>query len=76
MISDHDPTARLLTTGEAALAAHVSESTIRTWADRELITAAAEGPLYREIDVLVAERQTRRAPRWRQLARDGLASIA
>lgn len=58
-----DPATRLLTTAEAAAAAHVDEATVRDWARRGLIT-----PRYFELDVLQAEARTRRAARERRLA--------
>lgn len=80
-----DPAARLLTTAEAAEAAHVDEMDIRNWArpSRRLLTPAdhdADGrPLYRELDVLRAEAKTRRAARVNRLAeeaREGLQTAA
>jgi len=77
-----DPAARLLTTAEAAEAAHVSEQDIRNWArpSRGLLTPAdhdAEGrPLYRELDVLRAEQHTRRAARETRLADEAARSAS
>jgi hypothetical protein len=68
-----DPEHRELTTAEAAAAAHVSESTIRDWARRELIRPVNVGdqhPRYLEIDVLRVEAATRRAARARRLAEE------
>lgn len=86
-----DPANRLLTTDESARAAHVKPETIRDWAaDRTksggrppLLLAAdhdAEGnPLYRELDVLTVERNTRNSPRGavrsRRLAEEAMASL-
>jgi hypothetical protein len=61
-----DPAARLLTPSEAAAAAHVPESTLRSWVHRRQLTPTPEG-LYRESDVLRAERATRRPARTRRL---------
>jgi DNA-binding transcriptional MerR regulator len=62
----------LLTTSQAALAADVPASTIRTWAQRGLITPAKRTrtgrPLYREADILDTETRTRRAPQGRPRA--------
>lgn len=77
-----DPAERLLTTAEAARAAHVDEARIRDWDRRGLITPAghADGrPVYRELDVLQAEAATRRAARERALAEaamEGLGSAS
>jgi hypothetical protein len=83
MVDDiDDPSARLLTTAEAATAAHVDEQDIRNWArpSRALLTPAdhdPEGrPLYREIDVLEAERHTRRAARRSRLADEASHALA
>ena len=73
-----DPAQRELTTAQAAVAAHVSEDTIRDWARasrgrKALIhSVAAEGepPRYRELDVLRVEAATRRAARARRLAEE------
>lgn len=62
-----DPREQLLTREAAAAAAHVSVKTIDTWVHRGHLQAAAEGPLYRELDVLVVERATRQTPRLRRL---------
>lgn len=70
-----DPECRELTTAQAAAAAHVSEATIRDWAraSRALIHSVAgpgEAPRYLEIEVLEAERATRRTARMRRLAQE------
>lgn len=86
-----DPANRLLTTAEAARAAHVPETTIRDWAaDRSdkggrppLLHPAdrdASGrPLYRELDVLAVEASTRQSPRGaarsRRLAEEAMAGL-
>jgi hypothetical protein len=62
-----DPHERLLTRDQAAAAAHVSPKTIDTWVHRGRLQSAADGPLYREMDVLLVERATRQAPRLRRL---------
>lgn len=64
-----DPSARLLTTAEAATSVGVPETRIRKWASRRLITAVAwqrpDGgrghlqPLYLELDILTAESRAR-----------------
>ena len=76
-----DPGARLLTTAEAAEAAHVTEGTIRDWARARnpLITPAARDgdgrPLYRELDVLRAEARTRRKARETHLATEAATAL-
>jgi hypothetical protein len=73
-----DPSQRLLTTAEAAKAAHVDEARIRDWARRKLIepiTPDGEQPLYRELDVLTVEAQTRRAARERALAAEAMQGL-
>lgn len=73
-----DPAQRLLTTAEAATAAHVDEARIRDWARRKLIepVAAPNGqPVYRELDVLTAEAATRRAARERALATEAMEGL-
>lgn len=73
-----DPSERLLTTAEAARAAHVDEARIRDWDRRGLITPAghADGrPVYRELDVLQAEAATRRAARTIALAREAVEGL-
>jgi hypothetical protein len=73
-----DPAQRLLTTAEAALAAHVDEARIRDWARRGLIepvTDAAGQPLYQELAVLTAEARTRRAARERALATEAMQGL-
>lgn len=76
-----DPAVRLLTTAESAEAAHVPPSTIRDWARARhpLITAAgrdADGnPLYLELEVLEAERRTRRRPRETRLAAEAAQTL-
>lgn len=74
-----DPANRLLTTAEAATAAHVTETRIRIWAHRELIEPAdhdpAGRPLYREIDILTTEAATRREPRARSLATEAAVTL-
>lgn len=73
-----DPAERLLTTAEAARAAHVDEARIRDWARRELITPVATPngqPVYRELDVLTAEALTRRAARTAALAREAMEGL-
>lgn len=79
-----DPANRLLTTAEAAKAAHVPETTIRDWAaerkDRPALLHpagrdAAGRPLYRELDVLTVEAQTRRTARTLALAREALEGL-
>jgi hypothetical protein len=75
-----DPAARLLTTAESAEVARVTEQDIRNWARpaRGLLTPAdhdTDGrPLYRELDVLRAEQQTRRAAREVRLADEAARS--
>lgn len=77
-----DPAGRLLTTAEAAEAAHVPEDRVRDWARRRLLLPSDEHdghPLYRELDVLRVEAATRRAARVRALtaeAMEGLESPA
>lgn len=86
--SDPDnPAERLLTTAEAARAAHVRETTIRDWAADytrtggrpPLLHAAARDPrgwpLYRELDVLTVEAQTRRTARAEALAREAMQGL-
>lgn len=71
-----DPRHVLLTVEEAAAAAHVTPSTIRTWANRGLITPAAHNPVrYLEYDVLVAERDTRRPTRLRRLLEEAARAL-
>lgn len=73
-----DPANRLLTTAEAAKAAHVDETRIRDWSRRKLIEPAATEhgqPLYRELDVLAAEAHTRRAARERALAEEAMKGL-
>lgn len=74
-----DPTTRLLTTAEAAKAAHVDEARIRDWARRGLIqpvTTKGSQPLYQELAVLTAEALTRRAARERALADEAMQGLA
>ena len=73
-----DPADRLLTTEEAASAAHVDPGTIRTWEHRGRITAVDTplGKRYVELDVLRAEADTRRGPRERRLAEEAMAGLA
>lgn len=74
-----DPQQRLLTTAEAAAAAHVESFRIRDWARRLLITPADHDPqghpLYRELDILRVEADTRRAARARTLAAEAAATL-
>ena len=66
-----DPAEVLLTTEQAAAAAHVSAAVIRRWAARKLLIPVNPGeprPLYRELDVLRVEAMTRREKRAAQLA--------
>jgi hypothetical protein len=66
LVDPDDPAQKLLTTSQAAAAAHVSESTIRTWADRGKLTPvpiSGPSPHYWEIDVLAVEASTRRRRR-------------
>lgn len=73
-----DPEQRLLTTAEAAKAAHVDEARIRDWDRRGLITPAAHAdgrPVYRELDVLRAEAATRRTARERALAAEAMEGL-
>ena len=79
-----DPAERLLTTAEAARAAHVTEATVRDWAaerkDRPALLRPADRdatgrPLYRELDVLTVEAQTRRTARTLALAREALEGL-
>lgn len=73
-----NPAERLLTTAEAARAAHVDEARIRDWDRRGLITPAARAdgrPVYRELDVLQAEAATRRAARAAALAREAAEGL-
>lgn len=76
-----DPAARLLTTAEAAEAAHVEEMDIRNWArpSRGLLAPADHDkdghPLYRELDVLRAEARTRRAARENRLAAEARKTL-
>lgn len=74
-----DPAQRLLTTAEAARAAHVDDARVRDWDRRGLIAPvdrdAAGHPLYRELDVLTAEAATRRAARARALAREAMEGL-
>jgi DNA-binding transcriptional MerR regulator len=77
-----DPAGRLLTTAEAAEAAHVPEERIRDWGRRLILLPSdtRDGhPLYRELDVLRAEQRTRRSARTQALlaeAMEGLDSPA
>lgn len=73
-----DPAERLLTTAEAARAAHVDEATIRTWEHRGRITGVdtPQGKRYVELQVLQAEAATRRAPRERRLAEEAVTGLA
>ncbi|HEY8973695.1 MAG TPA: MerR family transcriptional regulator [Burkholderiaceae bacterium] len=73
-----DPEQRLLTTAEAAAAAHVDEARIRDWARRGLIKPVATPngqPVYRELDVLAVEAATRRAARERALAAEAMEGL-
>lgn len=74
-----DPANRLLTTAEAAAAAHVHHTRIRAWAHRGLIQPAARDndgrPLYRELDILTTEANTRRTLRAHDLAREAAATL-
>jgi excisionase family DNA binding protein len=57
-----NPSARLLTTNEAAEVARVKPGTIRAWAHRGHLTPYTHRgthPLYLELHVLQAERDTR-----------------
>lgn len=62
-----DPDQRLLTTIEAAAVAHVKPGTIRQWRYRQHLTPHSFDetghPLYLELHVLEAERDTRRRGR-------------
>lgn len=74
-----DPANRLLTTAEAAQAAHVTETRIRAWAHRGLIHPADHDPdgrpLYRELDILTTEATTRRTNRTQALAAQAAATL-
>jgi len=73
-----DPAGRLLTTAEAAEAAHVPEATVRDWARRKLLLPSGQEdgrPLYRELDVLRAEARTRRAAREQRLAAEAVEGL-
>lgn len=74
-----DPAGRLLTTAEAAEAAHVPEATIRDWARRKLLLPSGQQdghPLYRELDVLRVEARTRRAAREQRLAAEAMDGLS
>jgi len=67
-----DPATVLLSTEQAAAAAHVDPEVIRQWASRRLILPvpcdpASPAPRYRELDVLDAEVRTRRERRLKAL---------
>lgn len=73
-----DPAGRLLTTAEAAEAAHVDEYRVRDWARRKILLPSdtRDGhPLYRELDVLRAEQRTRRASRTLALAAEAMEGL-
>jgi DNA-binding transcriptional MerR regulator len=68
-----DPEQVVLTTQEAARAAHVDPAIVRDWARRGLLEPVDPNSTprrYREIHVLRVERATRRAPRELQLAQE------
>jgi hypothetical protein len=73
-----DPATTLLTTAQAASAAHVEPATIRSWAKRKKLIAVdhvAGEPRYRELDVLTVEAATRRLARARRLAAEALRGL-
>jgi DNA-binding transcriptional MerR regulator len=66
-----DPAEVLLTTEQAAAAAHVKPALIRRWRARNLLQPVNPDephPRYRELDVLTVEAMTRRQKREVQLA--------
>jgi len=77
--ADDDPAATLLTTEQAAAAARVTPRDIQNWAGRGLLRPLGRDGrgrnLFRELDVLYAERSTRRAPRLRALLEQAAAVL-
>lgn len=79
MIPDpDDPAGRELTTKQAAAAAHVPESTIRSWKNRKQLAPVNDDPdhpLYLELDVLGVEAATCQKPRERRLISQAAAEF-
>lgn len=79
MTSNDGPAAVLVTTEQAAQAAHVTGRVIQNWVDRGLLTPVGQDEqgrnVFRLLDVLLVERSTRRQPRLRALLSEAAAML-